>query len=208
LAELSKGQNTAQHSVRWMLGLPPEGTACGTPYVQSSVSRSVASSFFCGARLPACSIIEQERMDYMRNVLSSLLAALLVISLAGCLPSFDPKAEEHFNQGLEYRQQENSSLAMEEFTKAIEIDPDYYYAYYNRARGYCENGDLESCLADYNKAIELNPDNVYWTIERGFLHMELGDKEKAIIDLERVQELGIPYEYKQRVDEALAKLKP
>jgi tetratricopeptide (TPR) repeat protein len=147
-------------------------------------------------------------MDDMRKMFLSLLVIFLVVSLVGCLPSFDPEAEEHFNQGLKYRQQENSSLAMEEFTKAIEIDPDYYYAYYNRARVYCENGDLENCLADYNKAIELNPDNVYWTIERGFLHMELGDKEKAIIDLERAQELGVPYEYKQRVEEALAKLKP
>ena len=97
---------------------------------------------------------------------------------------------------------------MEEFTRAIEIDPTYYFAYYNRALAYYRIGDLESSLADYNKAIELHPDNVYWTIERGFLHMKLGDQEKAIIDLERSQELGVPYEYRQRVEEALAQLKP
>jgi regulator of sirC expression with transglutaminase-like and TPR domain len=56
--------------------------------------------------------------------------------------------------------------------------------------------------------IELRPDNVYWTIERGFLYMELGDREKAIIDLERAQELGVPPEYRQRVEKALAQLKP
>jgi len=83
-----------------------------------------------------------------------------------------------------------------------------YYAYYNRARVYCENGELENCLADYNKAIELYPDNVYWTIERGFLYLKLGDQEKAIIDLERAQDLGVPPEYRQRVDEALVQLKP
>ena len=144
----------------------------------------------------------------MHKVLLSLLVALWSISLAGCLPSFDPEAEEHFWQGIEYEQQGNNTLAMEEFTKAIELDPEYYYAYYNRALAYCRNGELESCIADYNKAIELNPDNVYWTIERGFLYMKLGDREKAIYDLERAQELGVPYEYRQRVDEALAQLKP
>jgi len=144
----------------------------------------------------------------MHKPLLSLLVALLAISLAGCLPSFDPEAEEHFWQGIEYRRQENNASAMDEFTRAIEIDPEYYYAYYNRALVYCQNGELESCLADYNKAIELNPDNVYWTIERGFLYLNLGEREKAIVDLERAQELGVPYEYKQRVEEALAQLKP
>ena len=144
----------------------------------------------------------------MRKVLLSLLVALLAISLAGCLESFDPEAEEHFYQGIEYIRQENNALAIEEFTKAIELDPGYYYAYYNRARVYYDNGELESCLADYNTAMELSPDNVYWTIERGFLYLELGEQEKAIIDLERAGELGVPPEYRQRVEDALAQLKP
>jgi tetratricopeptide (TPR) repeat protein len=149
-----------------------------------------------------------ERKNYMRKILLALLTILLAYLLAGCLPSFDAEAEEHFYQGIEYTRQGDSDSAREEFTKAIEIDPTYYFAYYNRALAYYRLGDLENSLADYNKAIELQPDNVYWTIERGFLHMKLGDREKAIIDLERSQELGVPYEYKERVEEALAQLKP
>ena len=144
----------------------------------------------------------------MRKVLLSLMVPLLVVILAGCLPSFDPEAEEHFYQGIEYRRQANNALAIEEFTRAIELDRDYFYAYYNRALVHCQNGDMESCLADYNKAIDLRPDNVYWTIERGFLYMNLGDREKAIIDLEKAQKLGVPPEYRQRVEDALAQLKP
>lgn len=144
----------------------------------------------------------------MRQVLVAVFAALWAISLAGCLPRFDSEAEKHFYQGIEYRRQENGASAIEEFTKAIEIDPDYYFAYYNRARVHCENGELVSCLADYDRAMELRPDNVYWTIERGFLYWQLGDQEKAIVDLEKAQELGVPREYRERVEEALAQLKP
>jgi tetratricopeptide (TPR) repeat protein len=140
----------------------------------------------------------------IRKVLLSLLAALLAFSLAGCFPSFDEEAEEHFYQGIEYRRQGNNDSAMEEFTRAIELDPEYYFAYYNRALVYYQNGELESSLADYNKAIVLQPDNAYWTFERGFLYLELGDREKAIIDLERSLELGLPSDYRQRVEEALA----
>ena len=144
----------------------------------------------------------------MRNVLLSSLGPLLAFSLAGCLPSFDAQAEEHFNQGIEYRRQGNNDSAMEEFTNAIELDPEYYFAYYNRALVYYQSGKLESSLADYTKAIELHPDNAYWTFERGFLYLELGDREKAIIDLERSLELGLPPDYGQRVEEALAQLRP
>jgi predicted small lipoprotein YifL len=60
--------------------------------------------------------IEDERMNCMRKVLLSLSAAILAISLAGCLPSFDPEAEKHFDQGIEYIRQENNTLAREEVT--------------------------------------------------------------------------------------------
>ena len=61
----------------------------------------------------------------MRKVLLSLLAALLAFSLAGCFPSFDPEVEEHFYQGIEFRRQGNNDSAMDEFTRAIELDPEY-----------------------------------------------------------------------------------
>ncbi len=144
----------------------------------------------------------------MRKVILSLLVILLTLSLLGCLESFDAEAEEHFWQGIDYIREGKNDLAMDEFTRAIEIDPGYYYAYYNRARVYYEGGETESSIVEYSKAIELNPDNVYWTIERGLIYLELGEREKAILDLERSQELGIPPEYRQRVEEALDQLRP
>ena len=143
----------------------------------------------------------------MRKIFLSLQIILLVVSLAGCSPSFDPKAEEHFRQGIEYERQDNDALAMQEFTKAIEIDPDYTYAYYNRALAYYRNHDYANSIVDYNKAIELSPDNVYWILERGFVYMKNGEPDKAILDLERGKELGVPSEYKEIVDQTLAQLK-
>ncbi|MGD8455680.1 MAG: tetratricopeptide repeat protein [Anaerolineales bacterium] len=144
----------------------------------------------------------------MRKGYFYFLVALLAFLLVGCIESFDAEAEKHFDQGIEDVRQGNNNSAIEEFTRAIEIDPGYYYAYVNRALSYYWSGDLVNALADYDKAIELHPDNVYWTIERGFLHMEIGNREKALIDLERAEELGVPYEYRERVEEALAQLRP
>jgi len=144
----------------------------------------------------------------MHKVFLFSVTLLLAFLLAGCLPSFDPEAEEHFYKGIEYIQQKNNEAAIEEFTKAIELDSSYSYAYYNRALSYYRIGNLESSLADYNKAIELEPDNPYWTYERGLLHFKLGYREKAIIDLERAIELGLPSDYKQIAEQLLSELRP
>jgi tetratricopeptide (TPR) repeat protein len=132
---------------------------------------------------------------------------MVTFSITGCLPSFDPEAEKHFWQGIEYRQENNNEAAMMEFSRAIEIDPDYSLAYYNRALIYYQSGDLGRSLTEYNMAIELNPNNPYWTYERGILHLQLGYREKAIIDLEKSLELGLPPSYRQKVEEALEQLK-
>jgi tetratricopeptide (TPR) repeat protein len=152
-------------------------------------------------------LIEKGR-EFMRKVFLYPLTILLAFLLSGCLPSFDPKAEEHFYQGIDYIQEKDHEAAIEEFTKAAEIDPTYSYAYYNRALEYYRIGKPELSLIDYTKAMELNPDNPYWTYERGFLHLKLGYREKAIIDLERAIELGLPIDYEQQAEEALVELKP
>jgi tetratricopeptide (TPR) repeat protein len=142
----------------------------------------------------------------MYKVFLFMLMISLVFSLTGCMPSYDPEAEEHFWQGIEYRKENKNDLAMKEFTRAVELAPDYDLAYYNRALLYYFDGDLERSLAEYNKALELSPNNPFWTYERGFLYIQLGEQEKAISDLERALEIGLAGSDKQKVEEALRRL--
>jgi tetratricopeptide (TPR) repeat protein len=162
-------------------------------------SRILARSFI---------ILTNKGREFMKKVFLYPLTILLALSFAGCLPSFDPEAEKHFYQGIDYVREKDHQAAIEEFSMAAEIDPTYSYAYYNRALEYYRIGELESSLADYNKAMELEPDNPYWTYERAFLHLKLGYREKAIIDLERAIEIGLPSDYKQTAEETLAGLRP
>ena len=143
----------------------------------------------------------------MRRMLQYLITIILISLISGCLPSFDPEAEKHFWQGIEYLKQADQESAMKEFSIAIEIDPGYSLAYYNRALIYYRHGDLEGSLTEYNKAIELDPNNPYWTYERGFLHLQLGYREQAFNDLERSLELGLSFSDKQKVEDALEQLR-
>lgn len=44
-----------------------------------------------------------------------------------------------------------------DFSRAIQLDPDNYYPYWNRAELMRHRGDLESARADYQTALALNP---------------------------------------------------
>jgi tetratricopeptide (TPR) repeat protein len=142
----------------------------------------------------------------MRKQLRYSLIVLLGWSFAGCAAAHNAEAREHFSRGLDYRAQRQSDLAIEEFTKAIELDPQYELAYYNRGLAYYFEGDLARSLADLDKAIEIDPNNAYWHFDRGFIYLEFGDTEKGIADLERARELGLAPDDRQRVEEVLAQL--
>jgi tetratricopeptide (TPR) repeat protein/cellulose biosynthesis protein BcsQ len=48
--------------------------------------------------------------------------------------------------------------AIEFYTQAVELKPDFADAYRNRARAYAKRNKFDLAVADYNKAVELRPD--------------------------------------------------
>ena len=135
-----------------------------------------------------------------------VLAACVILTtilLVGCVSP----VQEYFNKGIAYYDQGEFDEAIEEFTEAIELDPEYAIAYYNRGWAYDEKGEYDEAIADYNKAIELDPelDVAYFT--RGFLYMALGEKEKAISDFEKCIEVSKTPALIERAQEILDELR-
>jgi tetratricopeptide (TPR) repeat protein len=64
---------------------------------------------------------------------------------------------EHFNSGVQLSKEGQWEEAVAEFDKAIELDPSYALAYYNRGRAHAELGNASQAIADYEKTIELEP---------------------------------------------------
>ena len=48
--------------------------------------------------------------------------------------------------------------AIEDFNKAIQLNPDHALAYANRGVAYYYKGDYDCAIEDFNKVIQLNPD--------------------------------------------------
>ena len=69
--------------------------------------------------------------------------------------------------------------AIKEFTKAIELKPDFYEAYYKRGYAKYRLGEYDGAIADLTKTVEIKPDYFkayYW---RGKAKMKKGDIAKT-----------------------------
>lgn len=65
-------------------------------------------------------------------------------------------AQECFDKGDELIDKKQYKLAIENFTKAIKINPQYAEAYSRRA-SIVQDYDTDGAMDDYNKAIEIEP---------------------------------------------------
>ena len=65
-------------------------------------------------------------------------------------------AGQHINKRVDYAKAGNYEMAAQEFTKAIELDPDYAAAYYNRGLAYGMLGQRQNADADFAKACFLD----------------------------------------------------
>lgn len=86
----------------------------------------------------------------------SAMSLIILISLF--LPSITLSMNSigYFNRGKEYYDEGRHAEAIQDFNKAIELNPKYTKAYNNRGFIYYVQGDYAQAIQDYGKAIESN----------------------------------------------------
>ncbi|MCA2656464.1 tetratricopeptide repeat protein [Microcystis sp. M061S2] len=101
-----------------------------------------------------------------------------------------PRAAWYGNRGVLYYNQQKYELALSDYTKAIEINPNYANAYYNRGNLYSNQQKYELALSDYSKAIEINPNDAYAYVSRGNLYSDLRKYDLALSDYSKAIEIN------------------
>ncbi|MDM7988550.1 MAG: tetratricopeptide repeat protein [Smithella sp.] len=77
----------------------------------------------------------------------------------------------------------NIEEAINNFSKAIMINPFYYNAYKNRGIAYFKIGDYHRAVEDFNKAIQTRPndtDNALYYYYKGYIYNQLGQYQTSI----------------------------
>jgi len=116
------------------------------------------------------------------------------------------KARPYNNLGNAYIMQGDFAQAMVDFNKAIELNPNFGFAYCNRAASYLRQGDFNHAIDDYNKAINNDPEytRAYWG--RATTYYDLRKYDKAWADVRKIQEMGTPIDL-ERIQPLLKALK-
>lgn len=102
-------------------------------------------------------------------------------------------ATEWFNKGFSAALKTKSYReAIEYFTKAVELKPDYAAAYNNRGAAYEKTGNPRQAIEDYTRAIELKG-NALPYVNRGIAYGNIGNYQQGIKDCSKAIELKPDY---------------
>jgi tetratricopeptide (TPR) repeat protein len=83
--------------------------------------------------------------------------------------------------------------AIADYTRAIELNPNFDKAYFNRALAKHDLGDYSAAIADYSKSLKILPNNPKTYYSRGLSKDNLGDYSAAIADYNRAIALNPNY---------------
>ena len=87
-----------------------------------------------------------------------------------------------YNRGKAYGLLGDDRAALADYTRAIELKPNYSLAYNNRGIIYGESGRSEAARADFSKVIDLDPGHVKAYFNRGVIYSDLGQHVLAVRD--------------------------
>jgi tetratricopeptide (TPR) repeat protein len=91
--------------------------------------------------------------------------------------------------------------AIEYFDKAIEVKPDFAYAYSNRAFAKINIGDASGAMKDIKKSLELDPTNSYAYKNFGIIYLKTGDVAKACKNFQKALDLDYAKDYDEEAEE-------
>jgi len=86
-------------------------------------------------------------------------------------------------------------LILRDYDHVIQLQPDFSFAYYNKANILCAKQEFKEAVTYYTKAIERDADFSEAYFNRGLTYVFLGENEKGLADLSKAGELGIYQAY-------------
>ena len=96
----------------------------------------------------------------------------------------------YFNRAYDKNEKGDYSGAISDYTKALEINPQYADAYYNMGIAKYHLKDYYGAISDYTKAIEINPKYAMAYNNRGIAKRKIGDDKGGCDDYKKAISLG------------------
>jgi tetratricopeptide (TPR) repeat protein len=129
--------------------------------------------------------------SFISGLISYFITAVLVTVLAVIIiPSNHDTAEEYFKKGTTKYDAKDFLGAIQDYTKAVEINPNLSEVYSARAAAKIKNKDYNGAIQDCNKILELDDKNSTAYTTRGFIKNYISDYRGAILDFTKALDIN------------------
>ena len=109
------------------------------------------------------------------------------------------------SRGIDEQKRGECKVALDTFSKAVTIRPDYENVYNNRGNVYFELGDYRRAQRDYEIAVKLKPDFAEACCNLGLALEKQADFDRALYYFKKALEISPQYEDAKRCLEILGK---
>jgi len=140
-----------------------------------SLSPNFMLAYFCRAN------ISNKMLEYK---ISSVDQTTLISKDGGDRVKYDKLSEEK-----QYKF--DVEMILRDYEEVNKLNPDFQFAYFNKANILCTIKDFNSALDNYTKSIELDPDFAEAYFNRGLTYLFIGEDTKGLDDISKAGELGI-----------------
>ncbi|MBR1396549.1 MAG: tetratricopeptide repeat protein [Selenomonadaceae bacterium] len=100
------------------------------------------------------------------------------------------RVNQFLKEGNQLYYQGDYNGAIAKYNEALNLNPNFDWAYNNRGLAYGNLQNYDAAMADYNKAIELNPNDAEAYNNRGNTYVSLKQYDQALADYTRAIELN------------------
>lgn len=135
--------------------------------------------------------------------------ALILLLLSVASYALSPEAAQHMQAGIAADKQHQFDVAITEFRRVTELDPDFVDGFISLGQAYMEKHDFGAAIAPLKHAVEAKPDSAPAHQLLGYALLIEGYAAQAIPHLERVKEksaLGIAQIQTGQLSEAVVNL--
>jgi len=108
-----------------------------------------------------------------------LILLITVIALAGCASKAD-RAKKLNNEGVQFYQAHNNTMAIQKFKSALELNPSCADAWYNLGLISFEQRNLPVAISMYEKAIKAGPESEWYHLNLAIALEQQGSHNEAI----------------------------
>jgi len=120
----------------------------------------------------------------MKRFYFFIVLFLIIINSCAQIQSRDTTADAivFFDQGEEYAEQGDYSRAINAFTQAIRLNPNYTWAYIQRGQIYLFLRSYDNAITDFSDAIRTNPNERWGYYYRARTYSAMQNLERSIED--------------------------